>query len=621
MWPYINEEDLTRPRTILHFLNARGRTTPNAFAAGDYETMHFGIVAKAIVPLFLNEHVMLFRDGNSPETYGRLINWDDHPDAFDWFHTRKEMQPGEGLLILESQEKTLDFLVNCAMLILHDVESPLKSPLQPAPPPIVEPDSGMSSLAAMSAESAYRPPANISFARIDTLLSAARNAASDHLWALREDPGYFASCIFDANEHRQEMMKDTRGLEHPLFRAGKGDVVWARSVNRVVADAHLAFELWASLQQQAIELGVMRNKFEKDISASKDLPTPYLNALLRFQHYLRRAADLPLGGLKMAHAASLPLRHLYRRTAEDDPMISMTSYKPSPNAKPDEKTKHLTWLFRTLCEDDNNDTLFLAGLGRTVDELQRMMDSEAAVKPLVSSYLVAYISDLSIVAECLRQIEIYQPWANSFEHFAAERTSEIESEYAKTSEPWVRILQTLKKSEIALGRHAGLANGKFYYPVEKRRTRETVEAMQSAEQALDNFWLKVDELLHLNIKSLNGLALKELLGSRKLQRTSNWVEPKSKTKTEVADLLKPLSEIYFDLECRTESTQRETEAKRIPKPKAKTRGGATAQDAAETHDAAAIDPQSVFQVDQRALKVFKTLFFTSPLTGTPGEVA
>lgn len=624
MWPFINEEDLTRPRTMLHFLNARGRTPPSAFAASDLEAMHFGIVAKAIVPLFLNEHVMLFHDGDTPDTYGRLINWDDHEDAFDWFHTRKEMQPGEGLLILESQEKTLEFLVNCAMMTLHDVASPLKSPVQPAPPRIVEPDSGMSSLAAMSAEASYRPPANISFARIETLLGAARDAASDHLWALREDPGYFASCIFDAKEHRQEMMKDTRGLDHPLFRAGKEDVVWARSVNRVVADAHLALELWASLHQQAIELGRMKSKYEGEIDPKKHLATPYLNALLRFQHYLHRAADLPLGGLKMAHAASPPLRHLYRRKPEDNPMASTTSYGVSPNANPDEKIKRLTWLFRTLAEDDNNDTLFLTGLSRTVDELQRMMDSEAAVKPLVSSNLAAYISDLSIVAECLRQVEIYQPWANTFEHFAAERKEEIDEEYTNTSEPWVRILQTLKKSEIALGRHADLSNGRFHYPVEKRTTKENVEALQSAEQALDYFWLKVDELLHLNIKSLDGLAVKELLGSRKLQRTPDWVEPKKgEVKDGVEDIVKPLSEIYFDLERRTERTQHVLEEKKGAKSKIKTRGvAAVAETPNEIPETSAEEePRPVFEVDARALRVFKTLFYTPSSTGTPGEVA
>lgn len=74
MWPFINEEDLTRPRTLLHFLNARGRTPPNTFAASDLDAMHFGVVAKALVPLFLNEHVMILRDGGSPTTYGHLIN-------------------------------------------------------------------------------------------------------------------------------------------------------------------------------------------------------------------------------------------------------------------------------------------------------------------------------------------------------------------------------------------------------------------------------------------------------------------------------------------------------------------------------------------------------------------
>jgi hypothetical protein len=59
MWPYINQEDLLNTRALPLLLNARGRHPPSYFAAADINTIHLGLVTKAIVPIFLNEHVMI----------------------------------------------------------------------------------------------------------------------------------------------------------------------------------------------------------------------------------------------------------------------------------------------------------------------------------------------------------------------------------------------------------------------------------------------------------------------------------------------------------------------------------------------------------------------------------
>ena len=59
MWPYINQEDLTKPRTLLLFLHTRGRNHPSRFASADREAMHIGHVTQAVVPTFLNTYVVI----------------------------------------------------------------------------------------------------------------------------------------------------------------------------------------------------------------------------------------------------------------------------------------------------------------------------------------------------------------------------------------------------------------------------------------------------------------------------------------------------------------------------------------------------------------------------------
>jgi hypothetical protein len=64
---------------------------------------------------------MLLSGQTTTESYGKLLAWAEHEDAFDMMMNGIGLQPGGGLLVLEIQEKILSFLVQCAEIILHDV--------------------------------------------------------------------------------------------------------------------------------------------------------------------------------------------------------------------------------------------------------------------------------------------------------------------------------------------------------------------------------------------------------------------------------------------------------------------------------------------------------------------
>jgi hypothetical protein len=68
MWPFINLEDLSKPKTPPLFLDSRGRNCPDPFAMADENVFHLGHVSKAIVPVFLNHYVMMFTNRKTPET-------------------------------------------------------------------------------------------------------------------------------------------------------------------------------------------------------------------------------------------------------------------------------------------------------------------------------------------------------------------------------------------------------------------------------------------------------------------------------------------------------------------------------------------------------------------------
>lgn len=155
-WPYVNLEDLLKSKLLLLFLNSRGRHTPDAFARADLEACHFGMTSGKFMPAYLNEYVMLFADRHTEDTYGKLIAWADHPDAFDWMVSKYGTLPGEGLLLLEIQERLYTFLVKCCKEMLHDMSedswADTSLPAQPEPPSVSGNETGLASLATAAAE-------------------------------------------------------------------------------------------------------------------------------------------------------------------------------------------------------------------------------------------------------------------------------------------------------------------------------------------------------------------------------------------------------------------------------------------------------------------------------------
>lgn len=340
----------------------------------------------------------------------------------------------------------------------------------------------------------------------------------------------------------------------------------------------------------------------------------------------------------MSFPASPPWRAYFLREPEDDLKQTGIYIQSKPGLSLKDPEHFILYLFRLLW--DQGHTVLLLRMSNIVDELQHTIDSDAKAKDLISSYCAAQLGDLSILCECLRQLELYQPWANMFVHNLVDLQSDIEADFEKRSRPWYKVTNATKGNGDILARYGTPTTERFRYPVEKRRTKETTDLMRLAEQNLDAFWHKVDELVHRNAGDLRDTASRGLmLEPRLLHRTPEWIEPETKhekngaqaqtalPKQQIGDICKPLSEIYFDLEYRTEiKSKPDAIPGNQPKSKPKTRGtAATTPTHAENNnnnqpEENPQDPQPVFEVDNRALKVFKTIFYTPSSGSTPGEL-
>ncbi|UNI16536.1 hypothetical protein JDV02_002963 [Purpureocillium takamizusanense] len=637
MWPYINQEDLAKPKTLLLMLNARGRHHPSEFAGADFEAMRLGRTSGAITPVFLNGYVMIiFVESSNKSEYGKLLGWHEHKDAFGWMCSRMQALPGEGLFVLEAQERVLDFLVKCCQIVLHDISADDLAtnafPLLPEPRLKGERDAdSFESLAVLAAETPYRVPAHLDLERMVNLLRARASAAEDHVWALREDPGYFAEHLAEFKEHRQEMIRDTKGDIHPTLRPGKDSIFWARIIGNAVAGAYLDLEIFAELKAQAEALLPIFSKYSAKLSPAGGLPEELLAPMLKFRHYLTQAAKGPLDVLKASVLASPPWRRFFVREPPATVASTAIAVASKPGVKMTKITGELLWLLRLLCEDGMG--LLWIGLPAALDELERLLQAEPEANELLTSHLSNAVSTLSIVSQCLAQLEQFQPWSRAFDSALVDREDGFKKEYARRTGSWVKMRSAVGEKHLTLAAKLGdPSDRKFAYPSEKRRTREITEVLRHAEKSLDRFWTTIDQLVYNSCGKLDETATGKLLSrDRSLQRTQEWVdEPVMTTErpeqgspeaghANAALIYRPLSTLYFE----SPGKAMVAEPNDLPKLKVKTKGIASSAksdpDPELPSDRTANDPPPVF-VGARDLKVFNTLFFDPTVSSHPGEM-
>ncbi|TGO53824.1 hypothetical protein BCON_0117g00170 [Botryotinia convoluta] len=340
LWPHLNIEDL------------------------------LGRFNSAIPLAFLNLHFMEL-DGETIETYGRLVPWLDDADARTRLFAGLAHLPGAGLLILEMQQRLLHLLVKCCEALLHDFSADglINESLIKPEPPLLTDNPRWASIAAVAAEAPYRLALKIDFNRLKIIVEGRRISAEDHIRDLREDPGYFAEFLGEWSEHRPEKLLDILGNQHssldkPLF--------WELVIENVVSDAYGALVTWGEYR-----------------SAN------YQNSFLE---------DGPIKNLKMAVPASPPHRSKFVRK----PQVSGSSSIQVCSRKPEDE---MMWLFSSLWTDRNHSRITLNVL---VDAIEYRIERDSSEKAKVSALVTRFSSDLGLISHIYHKLEIYFPWACSY---------------------------------------------------------------------------------------------------------------------------------------------------------------------------------------------------------------
>ncbi len=176
-----------------------------------------------------------------------------------------------------------------------------------------------------------------------------------------------------------------------------------------------------------------------------------------------------------------------------------------------------------------------------------------------------------------------------------------------------------------LTRYADPDAGLFRYPARQKRTKETTEAMQTAEGNLDTFWAEFDRHI-AELDADVGEKVKAFSSARVLARTPDWVPPpvaKNGSSTS-RTLALPFGQLSVDARSQHGATTNAQEA-REKKEKVKTRGAADPSKANETaaaQQAGVVDPpaKAIFRLSRRAMRVVGVLFYEPLAHNQPGDV-
>ncbi|TPX16058.1 uncharacterized protein E0L32_000392 [Thyridium curvatum] len=551
LWPHINLQDLCATRPLWLLMRSRGRDGgPEAFAAADLDGIRFGKACLALMPRYLNQYSMLFTGRTTAESYGQLYAWDELPSGDRSLFENRGTHPGEGLWILEIQARLYAFLVDMAKRLIPGVTDTLSNK---APPAAVNsnharPDAAaeFQSLPVLSLEAPYSLPAQLNVQNLLNLAYAKLWEAEDHLWAMREDPSYFAATLRTWREHRREMIPDTEGKPHPAAAAAAaadddGDnVLWSRTIGLVVKRGLEEVETWnivyAKCHLVAQRLRAHAGKLRPDGALPQDLAL----AVYSLYHHARQLQNEPVGNLKTGCFASPELRRYFRVVPPRDPGDSAIALTTAEEAPEGAATRELVWCLGALQNDgsrvllgsstllDNIEMLMapqVGGGGGASNEDGRSSSSTAAVgeQSHVSAWVADQLASLSVYAECVREIERFQPWAASFEVEMQDKeiASVLDVDFQKSLQRLRPLFQHQMRDRVV--RLGVPDDGRFDYPEvagdeDQAARAAAVEQRRRAEKALDAFWAKLQHSLDKH----HALTprVREVLTKMPIQRTS-----------------------------------------------------------------------------------------------------
>jgi hypothetical protein len=267
LYPHMNTEYLAgRWWYLAQMLQSRGRHSMDYFALQDMppgrrDFLELFICFKDVPGHFMvtDDHFLLIEEklyavaNTAVNTYGRLVHMENADVWVQALVDKRIMLAGQGLILLEIQERLYTFLADMAEAIFED-----RPKSTPEPAPSIADDNRLISGAAASTQVVWvgderdEAPYSGIKARYHTVdylelrrrfshivVRAKLAEATGHWCLLRRDPGYFKGTVTQWKEHRVEMLA-TIGNHDSVLES----VVWVNAIKDSITTAFEKMGYW-----------------------------------------------------------------------------------------------------------------------------------------------------------------------------------------------------------------------------------------------------------------------------------------------------------------------------------------------------------------------------------------
>ncbi|KAJ8111837.1 hypothetical protein OPT61_g5657 [Boeremia exigua] len=598
LFPFINQEDLTKPKPLLVFLNARGRNTPWTFILTEMEFCTADFMLPCTDEDLCRTMTIEFTKTPDPRTYGK-INVGKAPGTP---YTRTEYMVDycarQSLQLLFMQELILWFLVDCSISILHDMNGVeiLAAPIKDEPPTaeLLEPAyNEHTTFAHVLLMTPYQSRSSFNISRLRGFVEGVLNTHKEHVCLLREDPGYFADVVQERFEHSKWLVTDVSGNRSSF--AGS-ELHKAHIVFALIDESLFMFAHWREAHERIKSFEAMSHQ------------------ILDIHHQAHHISELKLLTYTIAANLMCKIRESFLGAPEIRKLLSSDS-----SGSVYTRTKGIKSSQRDVLEaleifEDANCKAMIgdpAYMSFALDSTDRFFQSSLTARSMLTSRLLSLLSDLSVAAECLRMVSLWEqaPEVQAVMHKHGSCNYKLQSNLDDFYK-WICAIDENCKFPLS---HIFPLREKLIYPAHKEHTQEHVAAMRSSEQNLDYFWMMVDRRFESKTGKARHEILQECLNEYgPMTRTAPWVDISGK-KQERFDGGKPAALTEFEMAHNislqfTGSFDRLSVAEKV---KAKTRGDAkpsthrTADQAKHTH---LNSTERSFTVNKATYKVMKTLF-------------
>ncbi|KAJ5873682.1 uncharacterized protein N7473_013241 [Penicillium subrubescens] len=465
MWPDISLRALKDENTLLDFLSARCHDPPYNFLFADREAVEFGVMTSNIQQenhLAETYDVVFWNDAGN--RYGELLKRD-----VDCAKTRQiRMNAGDGLLVLERQQRLYRFLADVATSLCKDMPEesvPKSSPEQ----------RNANALLGVRRHSFYRSPVHFDAHSLLHFVDAQLDAAEDHMRALREDPRYFADMLRERKDHAMEHVAWS-----PSARPVQVKESWNHTIRVVIREAYAALGMWTAVKVQLQALSRLMADHGVGLEPHEALSQPLGDALANMVWLLELMFEMPFATFVEVLPPSPMMRDSFGKTITPDGKLQ---FLPTQQACED-TTK--VGIIRTVAMLMNKDIRKDVGLPTLMDLFDTVLLKDQATVSLLSPLVMRTISDLSALAECVREIFAFQPWARNIRSALERKEASFRQDWEKAKARWLLPDKAWNQSDLATS--GAPVEERFAYPVNQKPSRKRTNAMQRAEANLDKFW-------------------------------------------------------------------------------------------------------------------------------------